>query len=104
MLAAVMWGTVGVTTKAIFGLVPTTPLSIGFWRLALAVPALWIGGWLALGPRMFQVARRDVALMMLMGSMMALYQLCYFASIERKGVASACCYSARSRCFTEVTA
>jgi drug/metabolite transporter, DME family len=44
MCAAAMWGTVGVTTKAIFCLAATTPLSIGFWRLALAVPVLWLGG------------------------------------------------------------
>ena len=31
MLAAVMWGTVGITTKTLYGLSATNPLSIGFY-------------------------------------------------------------------------
>jgi drug/metabolite transporter, DME family len=89
MCAAVIWGTVGVTTKAIFGVATTTPLSVGFWRLALAVPMLWLGCWRALGRRMLHVAWGDIVGMALMGGMMALYQVCYFAAIERVGVAVA---------------
>ena len=42
VLAAVLWGTVGVATKTIFGLSDTNPLSIGFFRLAIATPALQV--------------------------------------------------------------
>lgn len=85
-LAAIMWGTVGVATRGLYTLTDTNPLSIGFWRLAIAVPVLSLACWRTLGPRMFHITRRDRWLMVLIGVMMALYQVCYFASIERVGV------------------
>jgi DME family drug/metabolite transporter len=89
VLSAVLWGTVGVAVKAIYGLSDTNPLSIGFLRLAISVPALFIAGRLVLGERMFRVARRDGALMLLLGVTIALYQVCYFGAIARVGVAIA---------------
>lgn len=89
MLAAVMWGTVGITTKTIYGLAQTTPLSIGFFRLALSLPVLFAICWARQRRQMFQVAGRDLALMALIGMMTALYQVCYFGAIERTGVAVA---------------
>ncbi|HEU5101820.1 MAG TPA: EamA family transporter [Roseiflexaceae bacterium] len=89
VLAAVLWGTVGVATKTIFELSDTNPLSIGFFRLAFAVPVLLVACRGALGRRMFRVTHRDLRLMLLMGALMALYQVCYFAAIERVGVAIA---------------
>ncbi|GFE60161.1 DMT family transporter [Geobacter sp. AOG2] len=89
MLAAVLWGTVGISTKTLYTMTATTPLSIGFFRLALAVPALFLACWLKLGTGMLRVTRRDFALMMLIGAMTALYQACYFAAIARIGVAVA---------------
>ncbi len=89
VLAAVLWGTVGITTKTIFGLSDTNPLSIGFFRLAFSVPVLLAACWHTLGWRMFRIAPRDLGLMLLMGALMALYQVCYFAAIARVGVAIA---------------
>jgi drug/metabolite transporter, DME family len=89
MLAAATWGTIGVTAKAIDGLVTTTPLSVGFFRLALAAPALLFSCWLILGREMFQVRRRDVGMMTLIGLMTALYQVCFFGAIARAGAAAA---------------
>jgi DME family drug/metabolite transporter len=87
--AAVLWGTVGIATKALYGIAETTPLSIGFLRLALSVPALLLACWALLGARTFRVSRRDLGLMALIGAMMALYQVCYFASIALVGVSIA---------------
>ena len=89
VLAAVLWGTVGITTKTIFGLSDTNPLSIGFFRLAFSVPVLLAACWHTLAWRMFRIAPRDLGLMLLMGALMALYQVCYFAAIARVGVAIA---------------
>ena len=89
MLAAVMWGTVGITTKTLYGLSATNPLSIGFFRLALSLPVLFAVCWATQKRQMFNVARRDLALMLLIGMMTALYQVCYFSAIERTGVALA---------------
>lgn len=89
MLAAVMWGTVGITTKTIYGMSATNPLSIGFLRLALSLPALLAVCWATQRKDMFKVGGRDFALMLLVGTMTALYQVCYFGAIERTGVAVA---------------
>jgi DME family drug/metabolite transporter len=88
-LSAVLWGTVGVAVKAVYALADTNPLSIGFLRLAISLPALLWLSWFVLGVRMFRVARRDLVLMMLIGVMMALYQVCYFSAIAKVGVAIA---------------
>lgn len=86
VLSAVLWGTVGVASKAIYGLAETNPLSIGFFRLAFAAPALLLACRGILGRDAFRVARRDLGLMLLIGAAMALYQVCYFAAIARVGV------------------
>jgi DME family drug/metabolite transporter len=87
MISAIMWGTVGVTTKTIYGLGDTTPLSIGFFRLVLATPTLLLGSWFILRQSLFQTSGRDLALMLLVGAMTALYQVCYFSAIQDIGVA-----------------
>ena len=86
MFAAVLWGTVGVTTKSLYALADTNPLSVGFFRLALSAPALLIACWLLLGARMLAFARQDLGAVLAIGAMMALYQACYFAAIPRVGV------------------
>jgi drug/metabolite transporter, DME family len=89
MLSAVTWGTVGVATQTLYGISAANPQSVGFFRLALALPALFTFGATALGRRMLRVAPRDLALMVLLGAMTALYQLCYFSAIRHVGVAAA---------------
>jgi DME family drug/metabolite transporter len=89
MLAAVLWGTVGITTKTLYGLTSTNPLSIGFFRLALSLPPLFLISWQRQRARLFRIARPDLMLMLLIGAMTALYQVCYFGAIERTGVAVA---------------
>jgi DME family drug/metabolite transporter len=89
LIAALLWGTVGVATKAIYNLTDTNALSIGFFRLAIATPALLVACWRTLGRRAFRIAPRDLALMLLIGATVALYQVCYFAAIPRVGVAVA---------------
>ncbi len=86
MAAAAMWGTVGVAAKTIYAISVTNSLSIGFFRLALAVPILLVMGWATLGKRMWQVGRAELGLMLLMGSMTAIYQVCYYAAIAQTGV------------------
>jgi DME family drug/metabolite transporter len=89
LLAAVLWGTVGVTTRAIFTLAETTALSVAFLRLALAVPVMVPATVAILGRRGFLAAPRDLLLMGAIGILLAAYQLLYFGSIQRVGVAVA---------------
>jgi DME family drug/metabolite transporter len=88
-LAALLWGTVGVTTKILYRTTPTTPLSVGFFRLAFAAPILAVACWSHLGRRTLAVERRGLATMLLVGAMLALYQVCFFAAVADVGVAIA---------------
>ena len=47
---AVLWGTVGVTTRGIYAVSDTNPLSIGFFRLLFSVPLLAILAMRSVGP------------------------------------------------------
>ena len=86
LVAAISWGTIGVTTQALYRTSTTNAVSIGFFRLAIAAPLLWMACWILLGKGWFRVARRDMAVMVLLGSMEALYQVCYFTAITFTGV------------------
>lgn len=89
MSAAILWGTVAVTTRSIYAVTNANPLSIGFFRLGIASPVLMIIGLKTLGWRLFQVPRRDLALMALIGILMAFYQVAFFTAIQSLGAAVA---------------
>ncbi len=93
LACAVLWGTVGVTTRGIYSLADTDPLSIGFYRLLISVPVLAALATGSLGRKILQPRAgvaprwgRDLGYMAGFGAMMALYQVCYFAAIPRLGV------------------
>ncbi|MCS6939247.1 MAG: EamA family transporter [Roseiflexus sp.] len=86
-LAAILWGTVGLASRALFQLAETTPLSIGFARMAIAALTLNIICWVVNRRHMFAVRRTDTVWMILIGVTMAIYQVCFFAAIARVGVA-----------------
>lgn len=87
-LAAVSWGTVGVVVRSLYESTALSSLSVGFYRLALSVPALLLA-LSFLGKKAFQIKPRDIPVIVLLGAMLAAYQLCYFAAIPRVGVAIA---------------
>lgn len=89
LLAALMWGTVGIFVQSIYHMAETNSLSIGFFRLALATPILSLAGWMTLGRQMFRIDRRDLKFLIMIGAMTALYQVCYFGAIAQIGVAAA---------------
>lgn len=88
-LAAVLWGTVGATTKILYQIAATNALSIGFFRLALAAPLLIALARTRLGRRSLVIAPRDLSIMALVGALQAAAQVCYFAAIAQTGVAVA---------------
>ncbi len=67
IIAALLWGTVGVATQAIYNVADTTALSIGFLRLAIATPVLLMTWRRSLGRRAFRIAPRDLPLMLMIG-------------------------------------
>jgi drug/metabolite transporter, DME family len=86
MLASTLWGTSGVASQAISQLAYTTPLSISFFRIALAAPFLLIAGQRLLGKEMWRFSRRDLGLMMFIGALIAADQALYFTAISYAGV------------------
>ncbi|PSB12763.1 EamA family transporter [filamentous cyanobacterium CCP2] len=89
MLSATLWGTAGIFAQVVYNLVETNPLSIGFFRLALSVPLLLTFCCATLGRQMFQIARRDLVIMLGLGGVVAAYQVLYLAAIPQIGVAAA---------------
>ena len=89
LLAATLWGTVGVCTQALYRLTATNPLSVGFFRLAFAVPVLTCACVASQGWRSLRITRGALVRMLLIGLMLALYQACFFAAIAQVGIAVA---------------
>lgn len=83
--AALLWSTAGIASTSLFAHVH--PLTVGFWRVALAVPALLIlartlGRWRPL-------TRRAAVLLALIGLTQAGYQGFYFLGVSELGAGRA---------------
>jgi drug/metabolite transporter, DME family len=89
MLAAMAWGTIGVAVHLLYGVAGTDPLSVGFWRVVLSLPALLYMSRVHAGPSFWRIRRADRRTLVLMGASFAAYQVCYFAAIPYIGVAAA---------------
>jgi DME family drug/metabolite transporter len=89
LAAGTLWGTVGVTTQTLYSFTGTNAFSISAIRLLIAGPLLALVCWLRLGRGMFNIRRRDLGLMLLIGSLIAIDQLLYFLAIAQAGVALA---------------
>src|SRR5579859_6138688 len=83
--AALLWGTVGVTTQSLYQLSTTNALSIGFFRLALAAPVLLLACVL-LYRRAWRLRGRDTAVAVLLGALMAGYRVAFFTALRDAGV------------------
>jgi drug/metabolite transporter, DME family len=86
MSAAILWGTIGVATQAIYNLDNTTSLFINLARMLIATPVLLIACWRVVGERMFDIRWRDLLIMVLAGVCLALSHATYFAAIRYSGV------------------
>jgi drug/metabolite transporter, DME family len=84
--AAILWGTIGVATQAIYNIDSTTSLFINLARMGIATPVLLIACWRVVGQAMFSIQRRDFLLMLLTGTLLAISQAAYFAAIRYAGV------------------
>ena len=89
MLAAMCWGTGGAIAQSVYNHAATNAISVAFFRMGLAVPVLLLLSWRTLGPRLFQLHKRDLLPMFIAGTLVALYQALYFAAIPRIGIAIA---------------
>ena len=81
-----LWGTIGVITQAIYNSDSTTSLFLNLARLAVATPVLLLACWRVVGRKMFSIQRHDLLIMLLSGTLLAISQSAYFASIHDSGV------------------
>jgi len=84
--AAILWGTIGAATQAIYNVDTTTSLFINLARMLVASPVLMIACWSMLGPKMFAIRWRDFGIMLLSGALLACSHAAYFAAIRASGV------------------
>ena len=87
-LAAISWGTTGVTMTLLARHAAAGPLLVGFVRLAIAAPFL-LGAALVSTRDWRLSGARDLFALLLMGGAMAAYQVFYFRAVALTGVAVA---------------
>jgi DME family drug/metabolite transporter len=85
-VAATLWGTVGVATRQLVSVDGLPVTSIGFFRLALAVPVLLVACVGVRGRGLWQARGREIGLIATIGAMLGLYQLCFIQAVVRAGV------------------
>lgn len=84
-VSALLWSTAGLVSTGLFDHVH--PLTVGFWRVALAVPALLVLARAA--ARWRPVTRRAAGLLALIGLTQAGYQGLYFLGVSELGAGRA---------------
>lgn len=84
--AAILWGTIGIATQAIYNLETTNSLFINLMRMIIGAIALLLTCRRVVGARMFAIRRRDLAIMALNGVLLAVSQATYFSAIHYGGV------------------
>ncbi|MBI4607869.1 MAG: DMT family transporter [Candidatus Rokubacteria bacterium] len=85
-LAAISWGTTGVTMTLLARETSAGPLLVGFVRMAVAAPLLLVAARVAEGPWRLGW-RRDGLACLALGAFMAAYQVCYFSAVALTGIA-----------------
>ncbi len=86
VLAAMIWGTVGVSSALLNRIETTPPMMIAFLRLAFAAPFLLGLAWLTTSRNPFRLSRREWSYYSAMGLAMACYQITYFFAIPLSSV------------------
>jgi drug/metabolite transporter, DME family len=86
VVAAVTWGTTGATMKLVAAGSPMSPLIVGFLRVAIAAPCLWLAARGLDGPIRLG-SRRDLTRFLAAGIAMGLYQPLYFRGVAMTSVA-----------------
>lgn len=81
-LSAVLFGSIGVTTRGIFAVSQSDALSITLWRDAIALVPLLVVGLIVLRRKLFSIRGADLRVMILAGLMMAMYQVTFVIAVR----------------------
>ena len=85
-LSAIIFGSLGVTTKGVFRVAATNAYSITLLRAIVALLACVAICAPVLGRRMFRIARGDVRTMVIAGLLMVTYQIAFVVSLNLANV------------------
>ena len=85
----VLWGTIGVAAKLLYRETDLDAISVTWLRAVIATPICVGLAWLTMGRGLLRSSRRDLAIMVLLGLMLILYQWLYLAAVDRLGVSAA---------------
>ena len=86
VVGSASWGTVGVANQFLFAHSTANALSLACLRLTIATPFFFLAAWVSLRRRRFDIRRRDLIMMVLMGCMIGLSHALYVAAIAASGV------------------
>lgn len=86
VIAALIWGTVGVSSALLNRVESTPPMMIAFLRLGFSAPFLLSLAWFTTRRNPFRLTRREWLYYGAMGLAMACYQVTYFFAIPMAGV------------------
>lgn len=81
VLSALLFGSLGVTTKGVLNVATTNAFSITLLRAIIALPTLLAISAVILGGNMFRIAVSDLRIMVFAGLMMVLYQVTFVIAI-----------------------
>lgn len=88
LLAAILWGTTGVSARFINEIYPLSPLTIGAWRLLFASPILILISFLSKSSKE-PLKKEHLGIFLIYGVTVATYQLCFFSAISFAMVSTA---------------
>jgi len=88
-LSALLFGSLGVTTKGVLNVATTNAFSITLVRALIALPTLLGISAVILGKSMFRIAGSDLRIMVVGGLMMVLYQVTFVIAITLVNVTTA---------------
>jgi len=89
LLAAMLWGTVGVVAKSFYAATEASPLTLSLFRLGFAAPLLGLLSFIRDGRDFWRVRREDWAWWLAAIASMAGYQRFIFAAVHHTSVTAA---------------
>ena len=89
LMAAVLWGTIGVVAKGLYQSQDVSPLVLGWFRLGFAAPLLAVLSYVNDGGAFWRIQKSDLGWWMGAIFSMAGYQFLIFAAVQRTSVTSA---------------
>jgi drug/metabolite transporter, DME family len=84
--AASLWGTSGIVGQYLYGVSDISPITVGFYRLAVASCLVLVAGTFLMPRKLLSLPRDTWVRVAVVGAGLGVFQACYFASVQVVGV------------------